>query len=109
VTIDTLHRTVYAESKGFRESIAFYSLAFANASSVVGRVLPNFFGASDPPLHQPVVADGPPADRFGVFNVLIVASAGIGITLFCWLAVTDEGGFIAFAVVFGLFQGAFVR
>ncbi|KAF5310611.1 hypothetical protein D9619_007765 [Psilocybe cf. subviscida] len=75
---------------GVDPNIAFYTLAILNASSTIGRVLPNFF-----------------VPRYGVFVVLIVCTAGCAILNYCTIAVTRLGPIIVFAILYGFFSGAY--
>ncbi|PVF96839.1 MFS general substrate transporter [Serendipita vermifera] len=82
---------LYAISHGVDPNLAFYTIAILNGASVIGRIVPNFFG-----------------DIWGAFNALIVctfACAVIGISM---LGATSTGGIIAICALYGLFSGAYI-
>ncbi|KAF9001201.1 major facilitator superfamily domain-containing protein, partial [Cyathus striatus] len=79
-----------AVKNGINESLAFYTIAIMNASSIIGRVIPNLF-----------------AHRLGVFNVLIGCISICGILIFCTFAVHDISGTMAFALLYGFFSGGY--
>ena len=70
--------------------MASYLLVFINASSVVGRILPNFV-----------------ADNIGPLNVQFIFSVGIAILCLSWIAIRSSHGMIVFAVFYGLMSGSF--
>ncbi|KAM0746143.1 MFS general substrate transporter [Meredithblackwellia eburnea MCA 4105] len=82
---------VWMENNHVRTSITLYSVAMLNAGSFVGRTVPNFF-----------------ADKIGPFNALIPCCGISGILIFAMFGATSEGGSIAFAVLYGIFTGAYV-
>ena len=71
-------------------SFSFYLLAIINASSTVGRVLPNFY-----------------ADKTGPLNMQIPFSFIAAILCFGWIAVKNTTGLIIWSVVYGFFCGCF--
>ncbi|EPQ56604.1 MFS general substrate transporter [Gloeophyllum trabeum ATCC 11539] len=81
----------YAIQQGISENIAFYSLAFLNAASLFGRVVPNFV-----------------ADYVGPLNVLIPACFVTSVLIFIFLAVHTPAGVVVYALVFGFFSGTYV-
>jgi len=84
--------STYASLKtGASTELAFYFLVIANGSSVVGRLLPNFY-----------------ADTVGPLNMLIPCTAASAILVFCWIPIHNIGGLAAFAVIYGIFTGSLV-
>ncbi|KAK4153976.1 major facilitator superfamily domain-containing protein [Chaetomidium leptoderma] len=81
----------FAVDHGQDATESYLLLAYLNAGSVLGRVLPGFL-----------------ADRFGRFNIIIVTiTLCIITTLALWLpAGTSEGLLIAYAVTFGFASGS---
>ncbi|KAH9992527.1 MFS general substrate transporter [Russula compacta] len=72
-------------------TLAFYFVPILNAGSIVGRLIPNAL-----------------ADRIGALNMLIPCTLACGVLAFTWIAVHENGGLIAFAILYGFFSGAFV-
>ena len=66
-------------------------LSILNASSIFGRVLPNFV-----------------ADKIGSYNMLIPMAFVTGVLIFAWLGIHDAAGMIVFAVLYGFFSGAYI-
>jgi predicted MFS family arabinose efflux permease len=80
----------FAVEKGIiTGELSAYVLPILNAGGVFGRVVPNFF-----------------ADRTGPLNMLTPCLAFAGLMALVWIAVTDVGGLIAIALLFGFFSGA---
>lgn len=73
------------------EDVSFYLLVILNASSVFGRVVPNFF-----------------ADRTGPLNVIGPFCAFCALVAFCWPSVHSLGQIVAFCIFYGFFSGTFV-
>ncbi|GLB09922.1 hypothetical protein AtubIFM57258_005854 [Aspergillus tubingensis] len=73
------------------EPLAFYLVSVLNAASVPGRIIPGLL-----------------APRFGPLTILLASAIISGVLSLCWIAITDSGGLIAFAVLYGFFSGAFV-
>ncbi|GME28435.1 putative mfs transporter [Neofusicoccum parvum] len=84
-----------AAQKGMSEQMAQYTLAIANAGSVVGRVVPGWA-----------------SDRVGQFNVMTSVSTLSGVLLLCfWLPLElhpSSAGIIVFALLYGFCSGGFV-
>ncbi|UNI19036.1 hypothetical protein JDV02_005256 [Purpureocillium takamizusanense] len=77
---------------GLAKPMANNLVAFFNGSSLVGRLVSGFTG-----------------DRLGRFNVFIVMSyVGGVLVLALWIPGVGMGSTIAFAVLFGLFSGAYI-
>lgn len=81
----------YALHEKIDPQIAFYTTSMLNAGSVLGRLIPNYL-----------------ADKLGPLNVLTPTTICSCILTFCWIAISDQGGIIGFAVLFGFFSGTFV-
>lgn len=81
----------YAEAVGeMRHSLSSYLFSIINAALTL-RVIPNYF-----------------ADRVGVGNVIWPACSISAVLAFCWIAITSEGGIIAFCVLYGFASGTFI-
>jgi hypothetical protein len=72
-------------------NLGFYLLPILNAASIAGRLLPNFL-----------------TDKIGPLNVLGPASLMSGILALCWIGISNLGGTIAFALLYGFSSGGFV-
>ena len=70
---------------------AFYLLSILNASSIFGRIIPNFF-----------------ADKTGPFNMLVPCSFIAAILAFAWIGIKSTAGLVVFAILYGFFSGTFV-
>ncbi|KAK0649107.1 major facilitator superfamily domain-containing protein [Cercophora newfieldiana] len=82
----------YAAAHGTRSATDSYVLlAYLNAASVVGRVVPGFL-----------------ADKFGRFNVIVITISFCAITVLAlWLPAASSGSMlIAFVVLFGFASGS---
>jgi MFS family permease len=73
------------------ETLAFYLVSILNAASVPGRIVPGLLGM-----------------RFGPLNILLASAIISGILSLCWIAISNAGGLIALALLYGFFSGAFV-
>jgi MFS family permease len=74
------------------ESLSFYLISIVNAASVVGRILPGFL-----------------ADRYGVFNVQVVATLIMAISVLAyWTPSNNNAAIITFAIFYGFVSGAFI-
>lgn len=71
--------------------LASYLLSIMNASSIAGRLLPNFV-----------------ADKLGPLNVLIPLTAGISVLTFGWIGIHNAVGLVFFCILYGFLQGPFV-
>ncbi|KAK7710018.1 hypothetical protein SLS57_008516 [Botryosphaeria dothidea] len=84
-----------AAQNGMSEQMAQYTLAIANAGSVVGRVLPGWL-----------------SDHAGQFNVMTIVSSLSGVLVLCfWLPLElhpSSAGIIVFALLYGFCSGGFV-
>jgi hypothetical protein len=83
----------YAVQNGIGSQLAFYFTAILNASSVFGRLVPNYL-----------------ADKMGLINVIFPYIGICGILAFCWIRIDNEAGLIVFffSILNGYFLGAFV-
>lgn len=79
------------EEKIMSENLAFYMLSILNASSIFGRIIPNFI-----------------ADRTGPLNVIIPGTLATCILGFGWVGIHSTGGLIIFCILYGFFSGSFV-
>ncbi|KAG6827019.1 hypothetical protein H0H92_013539 [Tricholoma furcatifolium] len=79
-----------AVKNGINVSLAFYTIAILNGSSVFGRIFPNMI------VH-----------RIGVFNMVIGITTVTGILVFCPLAIKDVAGTMVFSILYGFFSGAY--
>ncbi|KAK0611303.1 major facilitator superfamily domain-containing protein [Immersiella caudata] len=81
----------YAAAHGSVATDAYNLLAYLNAASVVGRVVPGFL-----------------ADKFGRFNVICITISLCCITILAlWLpAASNQSTLVAFAVLFGFASGS---
>ncbi|KZT66414.1 MFS general substrate transporter [Daedalea quercina L-15889] len=75
---------------GLSSTLAFYTLAIMNASSIPGRVVLNLL-----------------AVRLGMFNVLGPVVLVMGALVFAMFGVTSTGAVVVFAILYGFFSGAF--
>lgn len=87
--IPTFYVQDYALAKNLTSAeFSAYILPILNAAGIAGRIIPNFF-----------------ADRTGPLNMLVPCLFGAAILTFAWLGVHNEGGIIAFALIYGFFSG----
>ncbi|KAG7140527.1 Aspyridones efflux protein apdF like [Verticillium longisporum] len=70
--------------------LATYILAILNASSIFGRIVPNFFAA-----------------QVGAMNMSVMATATLCLSSFCFMAAQNAAGLIAVAVIYGFVVGTF--
>ncbi|PGH20804.1 hypothetical protein AJ80_03431 [Polytolypa hystricis UAMH7299] len=81
--------TSYAISIGMDPDMSFYLISILNGTSLFGRVLPGIL-----------------ADRYGRFNVMVLATLFSGIICCCMTAATSMGGIIVIAAAYGFSSGA---
>ena len=72
-------------------NMSFYLVPILNAGSFVGRTLPNAL-----------------ADKTGPFNLIAPCCLLVGVLTLCLIAVKNEGGLVALAVLGGFFSGALI-
>ncbi|ETW84742.1 MFS monocarboxylate transporter [Heterobasidion irregulare TC 32-1] len=82
---------LFATVHGVAYSVAFYTQAMSNASSIVGRAVCGFL-----------------ADAVGPFNVFTPACLGVAVLLFGMLGIKTTPAIIAFAVLYGFCTGAYL-
>ncbi|KAF9555809.1 MFS general substrate transporter [Agrocybe pediades] len=80
-----------ASQTGISSNFAFYLFAFANASSLAGRL-----------------CAGRVSDRFGPMNVMVPFTAVAGILTYAWPFAETESSLIAVTVLYGFCTGAYV-
>jgi len=72
-------------------NLAFYMLSILNASSIFGRIIPNFI-----------------ADKVGPLNVLIPATIVTAVLAFGWIGIHSTASLAVFSVLYGFTSGCFV-
>ncbi|KZT66417.1 MFS general substrate transporter [Daedalea quercina L-15889] len=82
---------LWVSSQGLSQTLAFYSVAILNAGSTLGRA-----------------SAGALADRIGAFNSIVPVSFICGGLVFAMLGAKTPGGVIAFAILYGIFSGAYI-
>ena len=80
-----------ATKVGASSDLVFYLIAITNSGSLVGRSLPTWI-----------------ADKFGAVYVLVAATLCSAMLLFCWPAVHNSAGLIAWSVCWGAASGLVV-
>ncbi|CAL1708741.1 unnamed protein product [Somion occarium] len=81
---------LFAITHGVDSNVAFYTIAMLNAGSIPGRVLPGIL-----------------AHRLGTFNFLIFSTAAMAVVIFALFGISSVGGIVVFAILAGLFSGAY--
>ncbi|KAF9524485.1 MFS general substrate transporter [Crepidotus variabilis] len=82
---------VSAVDIGIPDDVAFYFIAFGNASSLFGR----YFG-------------GLVSDWLGPMNVMIPMTIGAGVLTYAWPFARSEASLIVVTLIYGFFAGAYV-
>lgn len=77
----------YAIDHGVSPQMPFYLLAALNGASLFGRVIPSYL-----------------ADRYGHYNVAIIATLASAVAGFCWAA-TSLGGLVVLSLLYGFASG----
>ena len=72
-------------------NLSSYLLSIINATSTVGRLIPNFF-----------------ADKIGPLNIQIPFAFVTAILCFGWIGIRDATGLLIFCALYGFFCGSFV-
>ncbi|KAJ7635461.1 major facilitator superfamily domain-containing protein [Mycena polygramma] len=80
-----------ATTHGINQTLSFYSLVIMNGSSFVGRLSPGFF------VH-----------RFGVINMIAVATGVGSVLLLCMIALKSIASVVVLGVLYGYSAGLFV-
>lgn len=83
--------TSYGVDIGMSTSFSFYLPSIACAASFFGRTIPGYF-----------------ADRYGPFNILVLANLFAGIVAFCWTAADSVGGVVVWALAYGFASGSLI-
>ncbi|KAJ9225686.1 hypothetical protein DTO271D3_6787 [Paecilomyces variotii] len=83
------YTTAYAVDKGFSSNLSFYTISIINGASLFGRIIPGIV-----------------ADKYGKFNLCILATMLSGIIAFCWTKVTSVAGLVIFSAAYGFCSGA---
>ncbi|KAL9110016.1 MAG: hypothetical protein Q9227_005355 [Pyrenula ochraceoflavens] len=81
----------YALEQGMSPRLAFYLVPLLNATSIFGRILPNFL-----------------ADRTGPLNILVPASIGTATLALAWIGVHSNASLIILTLLYGFTSGGFV-
>lgn len=90
--VELFYISYFSEASGITDSsMSFYLVPILNAGSVFGRTLPNML-----------------SDKVGPINVIIPGAFICSILVFCNLAVTNLGGIVVQALLFGFFSGIFI-
>jgi predicted MFS family arabinose efflux permease len=90
--VELFYISFFGEATGItNSSMSFYLVPILNAGSVFGRTLPNIL-----------------SDKIGPLNVIIPGAFICCILVFCNMAVTNLGGIVVQALLFGFFSGIFI-
>jgi MFS family permease len=81
--------SVYATHLGHSENFAFYLVSILNGASLFGRTLPGFM-----------------ADKYGHFNVIVVAVLGSAVVVFSWTMAVSIAGLVVWTFAYGFVSGA---
>ncbi|KAL2810053.1 major facilitator superfamily domain-containing protein [Aspergillus granulosus] len=81
--------TSYAVSQGFSADLAFYTVSIVNGASMFGRIIPGII-----------------ADRYGRFNLCILATFLSGVIALCWTKATTVAGLVVWSAAYGFTSGA---
>ncbi|ANB15247.1 Mch5p [Sugiyamaella lignohabitans] len=81
----------YALKINVDQNLAMYFVTILNAGSTLGRILPSYV-----------------ADKVGPLNALFPCMVIATLLIYCWIAIKNRSGLIAFAVLDGFFTGTFV-
>lgn len=80
---------LFAVIHGIEANLAFYSITILNASSLVGRIIPNFI-----------------ADFYGPMNIVGPTGICCGFLMFAMFAAGTVKGLVTFAILYGFVSGA---
>ncbi|KAF2486748.1 major facilitator superfamily domain-containing protein [Neohortaea acidophila] len=90
--VGLFYTSYYGEATRYTDtSLSFYLVPILNAGSVFGRTLPNWL-----------------SDKIGPFNVIAPGALCVGIVTLCYNAVSNAGGLVVLALLFGFFSGIFI-
>lgn len=83
---------LYALTKNITDqNLAFYLLPMLNATSILGRIIPNFI-----------------ADKVGPLNIIVPCALLSGILIYTLIPVHNLGGTVIVTLLYGFFSGTFV-
>lgn len=83
---------VWAERHGgIEKELSFYLLALLNGASAFGRIIPGLL-----------------ADRYGSLPIMIICTVTAAVLAYVAVIVSDLGGFVVFAILYGFMSGAVV-
>lgn len=83
--------TPYAVYIGVDSNTSFYMISLINTTSLLGRILPGIL-----------------ADRYGAFNLEIIATTLSGIIVACMYRCTNLTGIVLFSLAYGFASGAII-
>ncbi|KAL2152604.1 hypothetical protein VTH82DRAFT_5788 [Thermothelomyces myriococcoides] len=83
--------TYAIDAVGVNTGLAFYLVTILNSTSILGRLVPNYF-----------------ADKTGPLNIMVPAAACSAVLAFAWIGIKSTAGLIVFCVLYGFTSGAFV-
>ncbi|ATZ50902.1 hypothetical protein BCIN_06g03720 [Botrytis cinerea B05.10] len=81
----------WALSLGLNSNFAFYTISIVNAASLFGRIIPGLL-----------------ADRFGCYNIAVVAAISSGLVCTCMIKATSVAGITMFSLAYGFASGAII-
>ena len=76
-------------STGTSSSLSSYLLPIINGTSILGRLIANYY-----------------ADKIGPLNVQIPATLAAAILCFCWIRIKNTAGIVVFSAMYGIFVGS---
>jgi len=82
---------IWTSAHGLSTTLAFYTIAILNASSVFGRTVLNMIAAD-----------------VGLFNLLVPVIAVMGVLIFAMFGVTNTAAVIVFCILYGFFSGSYL-
>lgn len=82
----------YATAQGVSAETSFYLISALNGASLLGRVIPGHL-----------------ADRWGHYNIIIMAMLASTIVAFSWTAATSLAGVAVIAIVYGFTSGVCIE
>ncbi|CAI6237683.1 unnamed protein product [Periconia digitata] len=86
------YTSFFGQASGITDtSLAFYLVPILNVGSMFGRTMPNWL-----------------SDKIGPLNVIAPSALGVGVILFCNIAVNDVVGIVVTTLLLGFFTGVFV-
>ncbi|KAK3356423.1 putative MFS monocarboxylate transporter [Lasiosphaeria hispida] len=79
----------YSTAQGASTDMSFYLVSIVSGASLLGRVIPGHL-----------------ADRYGHFNLCLLALVASAVTAFCWTSTTSLAGLIVWSLAYGFSSGA---